>query len=66
MTAVKGSELDAKFTPHAYGHVVNWRVFDYGRKAGLGEFTANGWGHNDGFVNTFVINDDKPKFRRNS
>jgi hypothetical protein len=42
---------------------LNWGIFDYGCKAGLGEFTAAGRGHNCGFVSTFVLNDDKEQFR---
>lgn len=52
-----------KERPDSTGRVLNWGIFDYGCKAGLGEFTAAGRGHNCGFVSTFVLNDDKEQFR---
>ena len=62
--SIRSVELDSKRTPHAYGHVLNWGLFDYSCEAGVGDFAANGFGYNEGFVNTFVIEDDKPMFQR--
>lgn len=45
------------------GRVLNWGLFDYSCKPGLGEFTSGDFGHNNGFVGTFVLTEDKERFK---
>lgn len=60
------SELTEKHVFDARGHVLNWGLFDYKCKFGVGEFAADGYGFGVNFLDTFVLEEDRHIFEKNS
>lgn len=59
----KGNEYNMFLVLDLIAIALSSFALDYECEAGLGEFTASELRHNDGCVNTFVINDDMGLFR---
>jgi hypothetical protein len=45
-----------------FGNILNWGLFGYECKWGLGEFCRNGFGRSVNFVEEFVLEEEKHLF----